>query len=60
MNALPRHKAKSKVSVRRNSRTLLAQDDRSEDGDDFRDALTGREQFSIGQGGVVHDGGHKA
>lgn len=58
MNALPGHKAKSKVSVRRNCRTLLAQDDRSEDGDDFRDALTGREQFSIGQGGVVHDGGH--
>ena len=41
MNALPGHKAKSKVSVRRNSRTLLAQDDCCEDGDDFRGALTG-------------------
>lgn len=40
MNALPGRKAKSKVSVRRNCRTLLAQDDCCEDGDDFRGALT--------------------
>ena len=59
MNALPGREAKSKVSVRRNCRTLLAQDDCSEDGDDFRGTLAGREQFRVGQGGVVHNGGHE-